>query len=111
MFGKNATLSVLSFVSLLASNVIAIAITRAITPIPIKETDRIFIKQRYISRIKNHLILAQASQKISAHILDIFCITKDKFEITSGKVFYDSKRNFSVLGRTGHFCGCKVPSR
>jgi hypothetical protein len=37
---------------------------KIIPAIPAEITDRVFIKQRYIWRLNNHRILAQASQKI-----------------------------------------------
>jgi hypothetical protein len=63
MFGKYAIRSLFSFEELLELRVTPNTANRIIPAIPAARIDLVFIKQRYIWRLNNHRILAQASQK------------------------------------------------
>jgi hypothetical protein len=63
MLGKYAIRILFSFDSSLEVIDTANTYNRIIPTILAEISDRVFIKQRYICRLKNHRILAQASQK------------------------------------------------
>ena len=67
---------------------------KTIPTIPAEITVIVFIKQRYIWRLNNHRILAQASQKFFEKKSGLQPITKDKFQNTSEKMLYELKKEF-----------------
>ena len=69
MFGKYAIRSLLSLEELLELRATPSTDKRTIPAIPAARINRVFIKQRYIWRLNNHRILAQASQKFFEKIL------------------------------------------